>query len=178
MMINILRRAKQLALEGVPVFASPALQAFLTNDITSESFFQVPKWLSYFSHLDDFDIFSAIKVWMDHPDHILALLSRSLVNRRLYKAILQQDPFSSGLVKGIREKVKKELALNEEDVNYFVIEDSVSNNAYHPTHDKIKILFKNGEVQDISAASEQLNIAVLMTTVSKNLLCFPKSIIV
>jgi HD superfamily phosphohydrolase len=176
MMINILRRAKQLASEGIPVPATPALQAFLTTSVTRESFQQDNRWLAHFSRLDDFDIFSGIKVWTDHPDRILSLLSQNLVNRRLYKAILQQEPFNPERVDYIREKVKNEYQLDDEGVNYFVIEDTVSNNAYHPTHDKIKIVLKNREVVDISAASEQLNIAVLLKTVSKNLLCFPKSV--
>ena len=178
MMINILKRAKKLALEGIPLFATPALQSFLTTQVTKETFRSDKKWLENFALLDDFDIFSAIKVWATHPDRILSLLSQGLVNRKLYKAILQREPFSPDKVALIREKVMKDFGLDEEGVNYFVIEDTVSNNAYHPTHDKIKILLKNREVVDISDASEQLNIAVLLTTVSKNLLCFPKSIII
>jgi len=175
MMINILRRAKELALMGVPVFATPVLGAFLTTSVTRQLFLEEEIWLDHFSLLDDSDIFSAIKVWASHPDKILSGLSRGLVNRKLYRAILQQAPFDPAYVASVREDAIKRYGLNEEEVKYFVIEDSVSNNAYHPTHDMIRILFRNGEVTDVSAASEQLSIAVLQKTVSKNVLCFPKS---
>lgn len=177
MMINVLRRARQLVSEGTDLFASPALTAFLGTSVTLDYFYSEPAWLEQYARLDDDDIFSAIKVWTQHPDPVLSNLSRCLIDRRLYKAILQQDPFDPAMVDSIRSKVMEKMGILQADLHYFVIEDTVSNNAYHPTHDRIRILHRNREIQDISEASDQLNIAILQKTVSKHLLCFPKSVI-
>ena len=85
MMINMMKRAKELAMSGVEVFATPALSYFLNNDINKEFFVNDPKALDYFVRLDDNDIWSSMKVWMTHEDKILSLLSSCLVNRRLLK---------------------------------------------------------------------------------------------
>ena len=65
MLIQTLRRAKALIKMGNPLFCSPALQFFLENDITKVDFETNPKVLDYFSRLDDYDIWSSIKVWQD-----------------------------------------------------------------------------------------------------------------
>ncbi|HEX7410949.1 MAG TPA: hypothetical protein VF298_02290, partial [Bacteroidales bacterium] len=52
----------------------------------------------------------------------------------------------------------------------------ITNNAYNPESDKINIMDKQGRLADIAEASDQLNIAVLSTPVSKHFLCYPKKI--
>ena len=61
-----------------------------------------------------------------------------------------------------------------DDTNYLVFTGKVSNNAYqyHKTH--INILMKNGEIKDITDASDQFNIDALSKTVNKYFLCYPK----
>ncbi|MFN5630220.1 MAG: phosphohydrolase, partial [Bacteroidota bacterium] len=54
--------------------------------------------------------------------------------------------------------------------------DTISNNAYNPLSDKINILFKDGKLEDITKASDQLNLQVLSTKVEKFFLCYPREI--
>ncbi len=68
------------------------------------------------------------------------------------------------------------LGLTEEETGYFVIEDTVANNAYNPDSDKIRLLYKDERTRDVSEASDQLNISMLSTTVRKHLLGYPKNI--
>jgi HD superfamily phosphohydrolase len=60
---KILKRARELALSGKPLFATPALNYFLVNNINKEAFKADDTNLEIFSSLDDTDIMSAIKVW-------------------------------------------------------------------------------------------------------------------
>ena len=176
MLINILKRAKYLAGAGIPLFATPALHQFLKHPVSGADFKGESHWINLFMQLDDFDVFASIKVWMDHEDMILSTLSRNLINRRLYKVLLQNGPFDKDFVNSIRVKVMDYYSLSKDDSNYFIVEDSVSNNAYSLNDDKIKIIFKDGALMDVSEASDQLNISVLSTAVRKYVLCFPKHI--
>ncbi len=176
MLIHILRRAKKLGESGFMLYSTPAFSLFLEKNITKNDFFTDPSWLNNFALLDDSDIVASIKVWVNHPDLILSTLCKNLLNRRLFRVELQNTAFDPAYVDDIRAKTAIRYNLKQEETGYFVALDKVQNKAYNPLHDKIKIKVKNNELLDISEASEQLNIAVLPTTVSKFLLCYPKDI--
>jgi uncharacterized protein len=176
MLVNILKRAKYLAGMNVPLFATPALRVFLTSSPSKTDFNKDKEWLFNFSLLDDFDVFTSIKVWMNHEDRILSLLCLNLVNRHLYKIEIQNEPFTGSYVEEIRARTIAKLGLAPDETGYFVIEDSVTNNAYNPNDDRINLLNKNNTVVDVSEASDQLNISVVSSTIRKYLLCYPKSV--
>lgn len=177
MLVNILKRAKELASEDIPLFGSPVLHLFLYSDITIENFLEDRKWIEDFAKLDDYDILSAIKVWTTHRDPILSYLCKSLVDRHLYKVEIQNEPFDLPYLASLKEKTAGQFGLNEEEVSYFLVEGTVTNNAYNPAHDRIRIQFRNNELVDVSEASDQLNISVLSTPVTKYLLCYPKNLV-
>ena len=60
---------------------------------------------------------------------------------------------------------------------YFIFSDKVSNNTYNIEKSKINILMKNGNIVDITTASDQFNIDALNRKVEKYFLCYPQSII-
>ncbi len=177
MLINILKRAKELASEDIPLFGSPVLHLFLYSNLTIEHFLEQRKWIEDFAKLDDYDILSAIKVWTTHSDAILSWLCKSLVDRHLYKVEIQNEPFDPGYVSSLKDKTAAQFHVQEEEIDYFLVEGTVTNNAYNPKHDRIRILFRNNELIDLSEASDQLNISVLSTPVNKYLLCYPKNLI-
>jgi len=177
MLVNILKRAKELASEDIPLFGSPVLHLFLYSNITIEHFLEDRKWIEDFARLDDYDILSAIKVWTSHRDPILSYLCKSLVDRHLYKVEIQNEPFDVQYLASLKEKTIAQFRLKEEEVSYFLVEGTVTNNAYNPEHDRIRIQFRNNELVDVSEASDQLNISVLSTPVSKYLLCYPKNLV-
>jgi len=71
--------------------------------------------------------------------------------------------------------VQKKLKLSHDELDYFVFHGEISNQAYNTTYDAINILFKNGEIEHITNASNQLNIQALSNTVYKYFMCFPKN---
>lgn len=174
MMIQTLRRAKELAAQGVELFATPSLHTFLYNSIGIEKLRSDHSLLSKFADLDDADIFSSIKVWEKHPDPILSKLSASITNRKLFRIEIQSEPFAQEYILQKKEKVIAHFNIPERLSSYFVFSEEVTNNMYDPKHDKINILLKNGDVKDISHASDQLNQAFLSRITRKYILCYPK----
>jgi HD superfamily phosphohydrolase len=176
MLVKILSRAKQLTRNGEKLFATPSLQYFLAHSVRQEDLDKDTGLLDIFSKLDDFDIFTSVKVWADHPDPVLGRLCKMLVNRHLFRIEMQQVPFERNHVERIREHVKKSFRIGQEEADYFIVEDSTANYAYHPRSDKINILKKNGEMVDLASVSDQLNISVLHKHVVKYFLCYPKNL--
>ena len=75
--------------------------------------------------------------------------------------------------KKIEPLTKKHFKLNDNELDYLIFTDKVSNNAYHHNKSQINILMKNGQVKDITEASDQFNIETLNKTVNKYFLCYP-----
>lgn len=178
MAIHLLKRAKWLAMSGQPPkAATPALQFFLENDIREKHFLEDSRVLDAFALLDDYDIYTSLKLWMNHPDKILSHLSRALVNRRLFRNEMQNEPFSQDKINTVRALTKKKYNLTEEETGYFVFFEKTANYTYHPGTDNINILFKDGTVKDITEVSDQLNIHLLSKPTTKYFLCYPKDIL-
>jgi HD superfamily phosphohydrolase len=173
MLIHALRRAKFLAKKGENVFASPALAFFMKQDITENDFHQRKEVLENFAQLDDYDIWSAIKVWQSHPDIILSQLSKCLVNRKLFKIVISKEPFSEERIAAERKRVQDAYRLSNDEVDYFVYSDILTNKAYNQDKQNINLLMKNGEIIDLTKASDNLNISALAQPVEKYFLCFP-----
>jgi HD superfamily phosphohydrolase len=173
MLIHILRRAKKLVQSGNELFASPALLFFLKENIQTEDFRTKPEILDTFAKLDDFDITSAIKVWQDSKDKVLATLSKKLINRELFKIEVSKEPFSQERIKEIKSKIMQKFDFSEEEAAYFVYSETLTNNAYNQNKQNINLLMKNGEIIDVSAASDNLNISALAIPVEKFCLCYP-----
>ena len=176
MLIKILKRAKFLAQNQENLFATPSLDYFLKNNFTENEFNENEKVLDTFALLDDFDIYTSIKVWSNHNDKILSFLCKSLVNRHLYKTEIQNQPFEETYIDKIKQRAKKIFQINNDEVNYFIISKTNKNNAYTNENNVINILNKKGETFDIAITSDQLNISVLSKTTKKYFLCYPKKL--
>ena len=177
MLMKILQRARKLCLMNVELYASPQLIYFLENSFMIDDFMNKPEVIKNFSLLDDGDIMSAIKSWINHDDYILASLCKALYERDLLHIELRKESFDKTLIKEIKKKVKEMYHLkNNEDVSYFVYTDVIENHAYSITDEKINILYSREEIRDVSDASDILNLSVLGKNVKKNILCYPKTL--
>lgn len=174
LLVNILKRAKELAQKKADLFCTPALKIFLYKQYSKKDFKDDPKLLDAFAILDDYDIMTSIKVWTTHKDPVLSMLCTQLVNRRLLKVEMQNLPFKEAKIRKIKNDIKKRYEVNDKDVNYFVFSGTVANDAYRGDKIGINILFKDGTTADVAKASDQLNIDVLAKTVKKYYLCYPK----
>lgn len=174
LLVNILARARELVTDGVDLFATPSLQLFLKENFTQEGFNQRPELIESFALLDDFDIFSAIKVWSAHSDFVLRQLSGQLVNRRLFKIVMQEGPFCDAIVeKARKEAVEK--GIPADVVRYFVFTGDVENRAYDPSFSSIRLLDRNRVTRDVTEASGRLGLQYLSESTKKFFLCSMKA---
>ena len=167
LLINILKRAKELAKNKVELFASPSLNALLYNNKDINQAVS----LELFCSLDDTDIQSAIKVWQTHNDEVLSRLCTMLLQRNLYKVQL----LSLSETNNIQQHKEHFLAIHPSlatHIDYFVFEGLTSNNTYDATDENILILRKSGQVQDISSVEHALINASLSMPITKRYLCY------
>jgi HD superfamily phosphohydrolase len=176
LLVTILRRAKELSAAGHELFATPAFNMFLKKDLVIADFKKDPDLLAEFSMLDDSDVITSIKVWCSHKDPILARLCNNLMNRRLFRTEMQNEPVSPAYKKKLIAAACEKYGISEQEAGYFIITDSVNNSAYNATNFKINILMGNGDLVDVATASDQLNLQSLSTTVTKYFICYPKDL--
>jgi HD superfamily phosphohydrolase len=177
MLIGLLKRAKSLILQGESLFATPSLLFFLSNNLDSNDFHTNREVSDWFAQLDDYDILSAMKVWVNHPDPVLSLLSQGLVSRRLFRIIIRNEPFTEEEIQQVKNAIRLSWpGLSQTELSYFMAQGTITNNAYNPESDKIKLLYRNGEVSDIADSSDQINVSLLSGTISKHFLTFPKTV--
>jgi HD superfamily phosphohydrolase len=169
MLVKIIKRAKELLLNGIDLpVASPTLSYFLKEYQPDGNFV---RHLEKFSQLDDTDVMCTIKHWCNHFDPVLSRLSKGLTDRKLLKIKFQFDPFSKDEIKEISLAVAQRLNLSQEEAEYFVFTGEAVNTTYNPYDERIKILFKDGSVSDISSVDNALIHQHLSSPVKKYYLC-------
>ena len=132
--------------------------------------------LAAFCALDDNDVICCIKAWQDHPDPVLSRMCTGLIDRRLFKIELRNEPFDQDDIAERLEAVSKAYGLTLEDASFFVLHDRIDNRAYSTASNGITMLYKDGTVRDVAAASDHLNLSALSMTVERHFLAYPKEI--
>ncbi len=173
-LINVLIRAKELSRKGVDLFASPALSYFLKNQVDKAWWDTHPEALENYALLDDNDIWCALKVWCHHPDKVLSLLSQDMVNRRIFKVEVSDEPISEEKITAIKTQLAKRYHLPYEETSYLVDISTVQKDMYRMEDDSIEILFDDGSSKDISQVSDMLNVELLSKKVRKHYLCYQR----
>jgi hypothetical protein len=179
LLVNILKRAKEIATKGNDLFTTPALRFFLYNnishsDLTDEGKFTPGMIASNFIRLDDSDILVCAKYWADHSDRVLSDLSGRLLRRDLFAIELQNEPFAMKRVNDLISIARKLMDIDPGLTEYYVYTNSISNLAYTPDAPVVKILLKNGKTADISTVSDMFDHQFLSERITKYFLCYPK----
>lgn len=174
LLIKALSRARKISMEGKEVFSSTSLKHFLNRDWEAKPF--CDKDLELFSKLDDYDVLGAIKEWENCDDKILSDLSSRLINRKLFKIHLGDEKVGSEFIDKLKQKALEEYGIGMEDVNNYIIEGEVENNAYRKDGDKIYLLKSNGEIQDIALSSDQQSISEKFGAVKKYYVIYPREL--
>ena len=179
LLVNILKRAKELALEGSDLYATPALRFFLYNklghaDLIDEGTFTPGLIATNFAQLDDNDILVSAKYWADHSDKVLSDLSSRLTRRDLLAIELQNDPFPEKRIKELRSLAGDLTNVHPDLLEYYVFTDRISNLASAPDAPEVKILLKSGKTADISSVSDMFDHRFLSERITKYFLCYPK----
>jgi uncharacterized protein len=179
LLVNILKRAKELAGMNIELYSTPALRFFLYNNIDRSDLLENGKFTSAiiasnFTRLDDSDILVSAKYWVDHPDKVLADLSGRMMRRDLFAIELQNDPFPEAKVNELCRRVREFPGVEAGMEKYYVFTNSISNLAYAPDAPVVKILLKSGNIADISTVSDMFDHRFLSETITKYFLCYPK----
>ncbi len=172
MLVSTLLRAKELALRGEELFASPALRFFLYHDIDREQFMSNPECLNQFIQLDDNDIWTSLKVWCNHSDCVLRTLSRGMVDRLIFKVEVSNEPFEPERIEMLKSEIATRMNIPLEEADYLVIASRIERNMYNPADDSIDILYNDGTIRGVAEASDMLNISLLSKKVKKYYMCY------
>lgn len=174
MLLKVFERVKDL-LKTQEVPMGSALLRFLGDKITMERILEDESILDDFVKLDDADIWYALKIWSDHSDRILSALSRSLLDRNLFKIKFDKKYDLGRLKEDLRAKLRK-AGIPEEYDTYFYREGRAKTSGYDLNHSGIKILWKDGSIMDISEASDLPTIRAISNIVEKNYLCYANDV--
>jgi uncharacterized protein len=170
MLVNIIERAQQLIASGIDLqAASNNLNFFLKEHKPGDNFI---RHLERFAQLDDTDVMCTIKNWCGHFDPVLGRLCKGLVDRKLLKVKLEAEPFDELLVTALRKDVSERLKISEEEAGHLVFTGEAVNTTYNPLDERIKILYKDGTVSDISRVDNALIHQQVSSPVKKYYLCY------
>ena len=159
-LIKILSRAKELA-KSRQLFCSPSLRYFLYQNVTFDMFGPKSEALEQYALLDDNDVLSAIKAWISSDDKVLSALSRSFINRQLFRGELIEAPLSEEQKSELNRRYAQALGIGESEAQYLWSEHVSTSNTYSEKADSIGILYSDGTVRDIAEASEILDLEAL-----------------
>jgi HD superfamily phosphohydrolase len=176
MMVNLVKRAQYLASAGEKISASNSLLFFLRGKYSANELTHQHDILEAFGHLDDNDVWGAIKLWQDHPDSILSDLCKKILHREIFQIQLTQTPIKKTEAEKVRQAIQKEFGVLQKEASYYFSHGSVSNEAYVSGGQPINVLMKNGKLLDIAQASDLPTIQAMSKIVKKNYLCWPKNL--
>lgn len=175
MLINALKRAKELYKQNFTFYLTPSLEYFIKQDIQLNNFIQDTECLNHFIRLDDTDILTCLKYWVTNEDFILSTLSNGLINRKLYKIEMSNSPFDESYILTKKLRLANKHKLNSKELAYFAFEGSTSSELYSSGDDTIKILYKTGEVVDIDTASDLIIMSQNTTNRKKYFFCYVRN---
>jgi HD superfamily phosphohydrolase len=170
MLIKILKRAKELFQTGRVLFTSPFLKIFLEKEITFTDFESDENLLKQFALIDDNDLICSIKAWQFDEDKILSTLCSALISRKLFRTEISKTVISKTRIAEKQQQIELKMGLSSEEAQYFIQENKLINSAYDVKSKPILILSKDGRIQDLAKASDNLNISTLSKPVEKH--CF------
>jgi len=173
-LLSALKRARDLTLNGKQIFSLPNIHFFLSNFIDGKQVVNSPEVLHRFSEIDDIDVMVCLKNWQHDSDKVLAFLSNSLIQRKLPKVNILDEPISDSAFKEIKTEISAKLGISAEEVNYLVNKGELSNAAYHSKNENIMIRKKSGELIDLATASVNYNFVSANSIATKYFVCSPK----
>lgn len=175
MLRQIIARVKELLAAGKELPSiSDALRQVLTTNWPSADVVD-PRALDLFADLDDYDVIMAIKQWRKADDVVLSYLCKALYYRRMYQTRIGTREQVDEWEVEIREQVGRHVELGGPLALSLVHRGIAENSAYKSNLKNILILYKDGHVADISAASEDLDIRALSEAVQKHYISYPRA---
>ena len=103
---------------------------------------------------------------------ILSFLCKGIINRDLLKVRYAAEPINDSEIKERIAMASKKLHISEEDAGWLVFTGEAASSMYNFENEQINILFKNGEIKDISQVDNALITQNLHGKVKKYYICY------
>ncbi|WP_340113509.1 HD domain-containing protein [Maribellus mangrovi] len=180
LLINVLKRARELILQGAELYATPTLSIFLYNNFKPDDFLNNSTVdgkgvLTWYALLDDNDVLISIKEWQEHPDPVLSRLAGGLTNRKLLRTILRDKPLPEKAREKYLKQIQEKIIPDPELAKYFLMTGVITNSAYNRNDENIFVLNKDQTIKELNAASD-INLSALSKAVRKYFVCYPKEL--
>jgi HD superfamily phosphohydrolase len=128
--------------------------------------------IEQFCSIDDHDVLVAIKNWCSHPDKVLSLLCKGIIDRNLLKVQYAAAPWDAILITNKTREIAIREGLTELDADWLVFAGEAISSTYNFEDEHIHILFKDGSVKDISEVDHALINENLRGTIKKYYICY------
>lgn len=168
MLVKILERVREIYTAADEQLVTLSALDFFLGSFQGE---MTDTALAQFCAIDDHDVMHAVKRWSHHPDKILSLLCRRFLNRELYKARIQSEPFDPAYMAEKKAAAARQFGIQDADIHYLCFNGEASNTLYQTRDERINILFKDGTVKDISQIDNALIHQNLSSPVKKFYIC-------
>lgn len=167
---RIILRARELLQNGDSIQTSPDLLYFLSAKRSSKRKLDI----KHYAAIDDVDILSMIKAGVAHQDRVYSSLCEIVLNRRLPKIEVSNEPFSHDFIEKQKYKAMSKLGISAQEVHYFVFDGKMKNMAYNLEQSPIILIDKNEGTKELLAGSDESNLKMLTKAVTKYYCCYPK----
>jgi uncharacterized protein len=169
MLIHALLRAKEVKEIACAAPISAALRTLLNvgTDFDFDTFGNT-NLLNVFAELDDVDIISALKAWSTSEDTVLALLSKGLIQRKLFKVQINDKILDVKMLNDKRKLLENELSLSQKAAKHLIIQVTEANKVYDKRVDEIRILYKGNIVLPMS---QSIDYELSSRKTAKHFLC-------
>ena len=174
-LVKVLIRFRTLIESGNnAIDPSHILFPFLNSSKSTKSTKLKNNILDHYLKLDNTDILFLLKSWMSNEDIVLRKLSTQLIQRKLPKIEIQENPFNISKTKNLKEKLVP--LTSSDDLDYFVFTGDISNQMYNANHTKILLKEKSGKIVPLESLINYLDFEQFSTPFHKYYLCYPKRI--
>jgi HD superfamily phosphohydrolase len=167
---RIILCARELLQNGDTIQASADILYFLSATRSS----RLELDMRHYAAIDDVDVLSMIKVGVNHHDPVYSALCEMVLNRRLPKIEVSNEPFSPDFIEKQKDKAVSKLGISAQEVSYFVFDGKMKNMAYNLEQSPIILIDKNGGAKELLAGSDESNLKMLTKAVTKYYCCYPK----
>jgi hypothetical protein len=97
-----------------------------------------------------------------------------MLDRKIFKVEVHEEPIPQERIDELQQEIARKLDIPIEEAPYLMSLNTIQKDMYNVDDDSIAILYKNGEIKDISEASELLNVQLLSKKIRKYYLCYQR----
>lgn len=169
LLVRFFKRAKDLIRADNPLVVSSALAAFLIDNNDS-----INDKIQHFVRLDDADVWTMLKEAITNSDVVLSSLATMLLDRKLPKIVLSNNPFTNDELEQHRNTIRSKQNLSEEELDYVVFSGSFHIQGYKKSISPIQLCDHKGSCFLFDTSSDVAHFPMLTKMDSKYYMSYPK----